>query len=225
MNGIHNTPHPASCACSDCRIRRAVNRALPYDSESAFLAFLARRGVAKFTSGIAGLCGTVAREIEALEEEAQLYRGQLDEGAKFESIRNGDLVEQIDRLNLQIKEIREAHGGAILAQSQAVERMEAAEEQFRKAAAWNKLTELEMTNLRSLKDDLEQDCAKYRSALEKITEFSIIDGIDMRAIAEEALKPQIEDKSTFTCAHCGTYLDEDGICWECTVNNHHARPE
>lgn len=35
------------------------------------MAFLGRRGVAKFTSGVAGLCGAVAYEIEAIERESE----------------------------------------------------------------------------------------------------------------------------------------------------------
>lgn len=48
---------------------------------------------------------------------------------------------------------------------EAVHRMEVAEEQFRKASEWNQLTELELNNLRSLKDDLE---GYLRAVLEHI---------------------------------------------------------
>lgn len=98
MKGVHNTFHESFCPCKDCRLSRAIKRSLPYDSESTFLAFLARRGVAKFTSGVAGLCGTVAREIEQLEAEAELHSGAVKEWQDAESIRNGELLTALKQI-------------------------------------------------------------------------------------------------------------------------------
>jgi len=75
-----------------------LKRVVPQDSQEGFRAFLMRRGIAKYHS----LYGAVLHEIDELEDEAALYKGQLYEGAKFESIRNGDLLREIDGLKAEL---------------------------------------------------------------------------------------------------------------------------
>lgn len=107
---------------------------------------------------------TPEQRIEELNKTVELYATAArvialhlerfcDESLPYDQM----IADAARKASSALSELREAHGGAVIAQSEAVNRMEAAEAQFQKAKEWNALSELELKNLRSRLDEAEED--------------------------------------------------------------------